>query len=78
MPSDGSIMPGSVPKKSIKIFFIEDNETPRMETVVETKQHIETNYNNMIKTTYKKQEVNRTYVFYVPKGSILEQYDFNK
>lgn len=76
--SDGSINPGSVPKKAIKIFFIEDNETPRMETVVETKQLIETNYNKMIKTTYGKQEINRTYIFYVPKGSILEKYDFNE
>lgn len=76
--SDGSINPGSVPKKSIKIFFIEDNETPHMDTVVKTTQLIENNYNKMISTIYEKKEVARTYVFYVPKGSILEKYDFNE
>lgn len=52
--SDGSINPGSVPKKSIKIFFIEDSETPYMETVVKTTQLIEINSNKKIKTTYEK------------------------
>lgn len=78
--SDGSINPGNVPKKSIKIFFIEDDETPHMDTIVKTTQLIEINYNEieMKKTTHEKEEVDRTYVFYVPKGSILEQYDFNE
>ena len=48
-----------------------------MDTVVKTKQLVETNYNKMIRTKYKKQEISRTYVFYVPEGSILEQYKFN-
>lgn len=75
--SDGSVNPGSVPKESIKIFFIEDAQTPHMDTHVTTTELIKTNYNKMIMTTYGKQEVARTHVFYVPKGSILEQYDFN-
>ena len=76
--SDGSVNPGSVSKKSIKIFLIEEDETPRMDTVVTTEQLFMTDYNTMIKTTYEKQEVSRTYVFYVPKGSILEEYNFNE
>ena len=74
--SDGSVYPGKVPKESIKIIFIEDDETPHMDTLVKTSQLIETNYNTRKKTTYGKKEESRTYVFYVPKDSILGQYSF--
>ena len=49
-----------------------------MDTVVKTSQLIKTDYNKMIKSTYEKQEIARTYVFYIPEGSILEQYNFNE
>jgi len=74
---DGSINPGEVPRKSTKIIPIEDNETPHMDTVVRTKITNEDNYNTGIRTIYK-QEVGRTYKFYIPKSSIPDSYNFNK
>lgn len=76
--SDGGVKPGIVSKDSIKVYFIGKNETPHMNTVVKTTQLIVNNYNRLLSYTYEKQEIDRTYAFYVPKGSILELVDSNE
>lgn len=77
--SDGNVIPDSVTKKSIKICFIDESETPHMDTVVEIRRDIETNYNTIPeKQEIREVELSRKYVFYVPKGSILENFNFDK
>lgn len=71
---DGGIKLGSISVDDTTLYFLEDGEEPRIETISTTWYYM--NYNNN-PATRCLETTNITYKLYIPEGSITNVYEFD-